>query len=117
MNFSANTQYEASLQLLQPIWKNDYKNSWHPTGIIATEYVYFDLTHCRFYFSSEQLKGDRKTVSQLLKRYRAEEKYNAVEIVASKYCFSRLLLGAVAHRKMFSYREFFELVKDRPELF
>jgi len=117
MQFKANTQQQASVQLLQVIWRTDYKLSWHPTGIIATEYVYFDAVHCRFYFSSEQLRGDKEVVRQLVKRYSVNEPYDAVEVVATKYPFSKLILGAVVYRKIIGYREFFQLVREKPQLF
>jgi len=117
MQFKANTEQQASIQLLQVIWTTDYRSSWHPTGIVAVEYVYFDAVHCRFFFSSEQLRGDKVVVRQLVKRYMVSEPYNAVEIVATKYPFSKLILGAVVYRKIIGYREFFQLVRERPELF
>ena len=117
MKWTVNTQQQASVQLLQVIWGTDYKCSWHPTGIIATEYVYFDPVHCRFYFRSEQERSDRKTIKQLVKRYGVYDSYDAIEIVSCKYSFSKLILGAVVYRKLISYREFFILVKEKPELF
>ncbi len=117
MQFRFSTQQQASVQLLQVIWYTDYKCSWHPTGIIATEYVYFNPVQCRFYFRSEQERTDKDVVRQLVKRYSVNEPYNAVEIVATKYPFSKLILGAVVYRKIISYREFFNLVREKPELF
>lgn len=110
-------KYQASIQLLQVIWTTDYKCSWHPTGIIATEYVYFDAVHCRFYFRSEQERTDKIVIKQLIKKYSIHEQYDAIEIVATKYPFSKLILGAVVYRKIIGYREFFNLVRKNPELF
>ena len=117
MKYIANTEHQASVQLLQVIWRTDYKCSWHPTGIVAMEFVYFDAVCCRFYFRSEQERTDKDVVRQLVKRYSVNEPYNAVEIVATKYPFSKLILGAVVYRKLISYREFFDLVRTKPELF
>ena len=82
MKWTVNSEQQASIQLLQVIWTTDYKCSWHPKGFIATEFVYFDAVHCRFYFSSEQLRGDKEIIRQLVKRYSVNEPYDAVEIVA-----------------------------------
>jgi len=112
-----NSEHQASVQLLQIIWKTDYKNSWHPSGIVAVEYVYFDAVHCRFFFRDSQERSDRKIVRQLVKRYLVNEPYDAVQIVATKYPFSKIVLGAVVYRKLMTYREFFTLVRQKPELF
>ena len=102
-----------SLEDLEKI-KNHYSSD-----LVAppTEYVYFNPVQCRFYFRSEQERTDKDVVRQLVKRYSVNEPYNAVEIVATKYPFSKLILGAVVYRKIISYREFFNLVREKPELF
>ena len=110
----AKTSYEASRLLLEPIWRIDYKSNPHRVGIIIFEYVYFDPVHCRYFFSDTQIGGQEK---YLVKRYGMKDKYNAVEIVACKYPFAKLVLGAIVYRKLMGYREFFELVREKPELF
>ena len=110
-------QRKASIKLLQVIWVTDYRNSWHPSGVLATEYVYFDPVLCKFYFSSEQIRGSRKAVRQLVKRYDVHKPYDAVKIVATKYPFSKIVLGAIVYHKLMTYREFFTLVRDKPEWF
>ncbi|MDX1295646.1 MAG: hypothetical protein R3302_05240 [Sulfurimonadaceae bacterium] len=113
MVITARTSFEASVQLLRVVWAVDYRSVSHRRGIIAVEYVYFDPVNCRFYFSDVQ-HADAK---YLLKRYMNVDPSDAIRIAASKHSFCRILLGAVAYRKMFTYREFFEIVRTRPEWF
>lgn len=114
MIITANTSYEVSVQLLRILWSVDYRNAYHRKGIIAKEYVYFDPMHCRFYFSDKQLSAKRK---ELIKMYLTVDAAEAIHITATKYPFYRIILGAVAYRKMFAYREYFELVRKKPEWF
>ena len=86
------------------IWKTDYKCSWHRNGIVAVEYVYFDPVHCKFFFRDTQEQTDRTVVRQLVKRYLISDPHDPVEVVATKYPFSKLILGAVVYRKYISYR-------------
>ncbi len=113
MVISAKSPFEASVQLLKVVWAVDYRSVPHLGGIIAVEYVYFDPVACRFSFSDVQ-HADAK---YLLRRYMQVDADDAVRIAATKHPFCRILLGAVAYRKMFTYREFFEIVRSRPEWF
>ena len=114
MRFRATTPYGASTELLRIIWAADYKSASHPCGVIAVEFVYFDPLRCRFIFSSHQ---SNENARYLLKRYIGVDAGEAIKIAATKYPFYLIALGAVASRKMFTYREFFGLVRERPEWF
>ena len=114
MKFRATTRYEASVELLRIVWAADYKSVPHPHGILSMEYVYFNPLRCRFGFSPHQIQADARF---LLKRYLGVDASEAVHIAATKYPFYLIALGAVTSRKMFTCREFFGLVKEKPEWF
>ncbi len=114
MVLRATTPYGASVELLRIVWHADYRSASHLHGIIAAEYVYFDPLRCRFIFSSHQ---SNENARYLLKRYVGVDADDAIQIAATKHPFYLIALGAVASRKMFTYREFFAVVRERPEWF
>jgi len=113
MKLCATTAYEASLEILHYIWQLDYK--YAPLSMRSTSlvFVYFDPYRCKFEFRSTQIPNRK----YLIKRYTFLGELEITAIVATKYPFYQILIGATAMRKLLSYKDFFDTVRDNPEWF
>lgn len=111
MRIEANNAHEASKQILRVIYANDYNHSDYKPMRYGYTYVYYSVHAARFSFKSQQ----RKTSSDLIKRYQIIDGEDIIKIVACKYSFSQIAIGAILSRKIMSHREFFEIVRDHFE--
>lgn len=111
MKIKAINGYEASKQILQVIYASDYNHSKYKPLVYGYTYVYYSPQLARFYFE----KSQRKIPIGLIKRYIVLDTEDIIRTTANKYSFAQVALGAINSRKIMTYGEFFELVKNNFE--
>lgn len=111
MRIDAINAYEASKQILRVIFTVDYNHSTYKPSRYGYTYVYYFPHSARFTFQAQQ----NKNAKGLIKRYLVIDSEDIINTTAHKFSFSQIVLGAIVSRKIMSYREFFEIVKNHFE--
>jgi hypothetical protein len=111
MKIKANNSHEASKQILRIVFTSDYHHADYRYSSHWYVFVYFDSSHCKFYFEQTQ----RVSSAGLIKRYKVIDMEDAIHITAMKYTFSQISVGAIIGRKLMSSKEFFDVAKEHFE--
>jgi len=111
MKLEAKTSYQASIEILHYVWHIDYKYTTVTLTRTPFVFVYFDPNRCKF----EIYKQQKLDTKYLIKRYTILDESDITGFVATKYPFYKILIGATSMRRLLSYREFFEIVRENPE--
>lgn len=110
MKIKSTTAYEAKIELLRIIYTSDYHHAGYRYSASGYVYVYYNAELAHFYFERQQ----RKHSTELLKRFfKSPSMEECLHIVASKYTFSQVAVGACLSRKLLSQAEFFSTAKNR----
>lgn len=111
MKIKANNSHEASKQILRIVFTSDYHHAGYRYSSHWHVFIYFDASHCKFYFEQTQ----RASSAGLIKRYKIINMEDAIHITATKYTFSQISVGAIIGRKLMSSKEFFDVAKEHFE--
>lgn len=111
MRIDAINGHEASKQILRVIFATDYNQTKYKPLRHGYTYVYYSPQSARFTFESLQ----RKKSTELIKRYQIIDAEDIVNITGYKYSFAQIAIGAIISRKLMTYREFFDIVKNHFE--